>query len=169
MLKLIDIDNVGVVGARLLYSNTNKIQHCGVTFSNRHGLPYHFRAGEISNEQDMLNREFQAVTGAVWMTKTKYFENICKNSDGSRGLDQKYRWGFEDIAASLSIKYEMNKKIVFCGQTDIYHDESHSLNKNPQHKLFLQNNSQHLLQTWRSRYILDDHLYINNPKYNIIK
>lgn len=35
--------DVGVVGAKLLYTNTNKLQHAGVIFDPAYGLPTHFR------------------------------------------------------------------------------------------------------------------------------
>ncbi|MAE87248.1 MAG: hypothetical protein CMB80_31230, partial [Flammeovirgaceae bacterium] len=65
MLKLMDDPKVGVVGARLLFPGTNKLQHGGVIFGPRYGnMPYHFRHQEESDKQAEKNRYFQAVTAA---------------------------------------------------------------------------------------------------------
>src|SRR5690606_396932 len=62
--------NVGVVGAKLKYINTNKLQHAGVVFCRAsRGLPFHYRLNAPDDKQASKNREFQVVTGAVLLTK----------------------------------------------------------------------------------------------------
>ena len=57
---------VGVVGCRLMFNDTNLIQHAGVYFpTHKGGMPWHFRAGEKLDDNARKNRYFQAVTGAV--------------------------------------------------------------------------------------------------------
>src|ERR1700678_246426 len=76
MLSIIQKDNsVGMVGARLLYTNTNKLQHSGVVFTETYRTPDNYRHGQPSDKIAELNRTFQAVTGAVCITKAEYYRN----------------------------------------------------------------------------------------------
>ena len=170
MIDLFKQDSVGLVGARLLYTNTSKIQHCGVCFDPRNGYPFHLNSNIQSGSFDQKNREFQAVTGAVWLTKAKFYKEICKtNKSNIGGLDESYIWGFEDIDGCLAIKYNMNKKVIYCGDSKFYHEESATLKKNPQHKLFLKSNLNIFSTKWRGRYIIDANLYKKDSTYKVYK
>lgn len=167
MIKIMDNDpTVGVVGARLLYTNTNKIQHCGVVF-NQNKCPLHLRANVEVESRDNLNREFQVVTGAVLLTTAENYKNACTNSNGNMGLDESFFWAFDDVDFCLSIKYNLNKKIVYCGNTNIFHEESSSLKKNPMNKLFMNQNLNRLFSKWRNRCSTDQVIYESNAKYNL--
>ncbi len=169
MISLIEKDaSVGVVGCRLMYTNTQKLQHAGVVFDDRYKLPTHFRTGEATDEAATKNRLFQIVTGAALLTRAEYFKNAwSKNSSGIKGMDETYHWAFDDVDLCLSIKYNMDKKIVYCGNTNIFHEESASLKKNPTNKLFLPHNINYLRKKWLGRYMIDKPLYIKNSKYNL--
>lgn len=169
MTKIFNDKDVGLVGAKLLYSNTNNIQHAGVIFDRkRASLPCHFMANKSNKEFDSKNREFQATTGAVWLTKSNIYENICRTNKSSyNGLDENFHWCFEDVSAGLSIKYDLNKKVVVCGSTNIFHEESASLKKNPVNRLFLKHNVDYFLNKWQGRYIVDKDSYENNLKFNL--
>lgn len=162
-------DDVGAVGARLVFTGTNKIQHGGVIFTENHALPIHFRANEESDERAEQNRYFQAVTGAVVMTKAKYYDKICQdNKSGINGLDEKYVWMYEDIDACLAIA-AMGKKIVYCGKTNISHRESATLKENPVNKLFFTPNIQRFRSKWHGKYIIDEKIYKTTPDRGLIK
>jgi len=162
-------DDVGMVGARLVFTGTNKIQHAGVIFHQNNQLPIHFRAGQESDAVAEQNRYFQAVTGAVVMTKAKYYKNICTtNKSGIGGLDEKYIWMYEDIDACLAIG-AMGKKIVYCGKTNISHRESATLKENPVNKLFFQPNIQRFRTKWHGKYAVDDQTYNTQRDYGLIK
>jgi O-antigen biosynthesis protein len=170
--KMLDLiqqdDSVGMVGARLLYTNTNLLQHAGVVFNPTYKTPMHFRAGQSSDKDAEKNRLFQVVTGAVAITKAEYFRNAFdKNKSGINGMDENYFWAFDDVDLCLSIHYNMNKKIVYCGGTQIFHEESGSLKKNPVNKLFLKSNLQYMFSKWRDRYVIDNREYTENPKHNL--
>jgi GT2 family glycosyltransferase len=169
MLDIINKDpSVGAVGGRLLYTGTNRLQHAGVVFDNSFRMPVHYRAKEISDVNAEKNRLFQIVTGAVLVTKAEYFRNIWEgNKSGLPGLDENYHWAFDDVDLCLSIRYKMNKKIVYCGSTNIFHEESASLKKNPANKLFMSHNINYLYKKWGSSYILDGDDYLKNPKHNL--
>lgn len=169
MIDLIQKDRaIGAVGARLLFTNTDSLQHAGVVFNNSYHMPMHFRSGEKSDSNAEKNREFQVVTGAVLLTKAEYFKNACKeNKSGISGMDEKYHWAFDDVDFCLSIKYGMEKKIVYCGETNIFHEESASLKKNPTNRLFMSHNTNHLASKWGKKWKLDLANYSQDPKYNL--
>jgi GT2 family glycosyltransferase len=160
-------ENIGVVGARLIYKGTNTLQHAGVVFVPRYNTPTHFRAGQIVDENSKRNREFQAVTGAVLLTKAKYYQNVfTDNKSKINGLCENLVWAFDDIDLSLAIHVNMKKKIVYCG-TNIFHEESASLKKNPINKMFLTHNLQYFLNKWRGKYIIDSDIYNKDPNHKL--
>ena len=169
MINVIKNDSdVGMVGARLLYTDTDKLQHAGVIFDPTYRTPMHFRAGQKSDNDAVRNRLFQVVTGAVAITKAGYFRNAFdKNKSGIKGMDENYHWAFDDVDLCLAIKYNMNKKIVYCGNTNIFHEESASLKKNPTNKLFLNHNLTYMFNKWKDRYVIDRDAYTNDPKHNL--
>lgn len=160
--------DVGAVGARLLFTGTNKLQHAGVIFDPRFRAPTHFRSGETSDKNSERNRIFQAVTGAVLLTKAEYFKNVCTtNKSGNKGMSEEFQWAFDDIDLCLSIRYNMNKKIVYCGNTNIFHEESASLKKNPVNRLFMPKNIACLRNKWDKSMIMDKEKYEKDIKYNL--
>lgn len=171
MMNIINNDpHVGAVGGRLCYTNSNTLQHAGVVFDSTLKTPTHFRLGEQTDSFSEKNRLFQVVTGAVLLTKAEYFKNVFNNQKtGNNGMDENYHWAFDDVDLCLSIKYNMNKKIVYCGKTNIYHEESATLKKNPANMLFMPHNVKYLKNKWNSRYILDKETYTKDSKYNLYK
>lgn len=171
MIKIIEDDaKVGAVGARLLYTDTELLQHAGVVFHNKLRAPAHFRLKEKTDKNSEKNREFQVVTGAVLLTKAEYFKNAwTENKSGAKGMDENYHWAFDDVDLCLSIKYNLNKKIIYCGKTNIFHEESATLKKNPTNHLFSSHNMNYLKNKWEKRYILDQDIYTKNSKYNLYR
>jgi GT2 family glycosyltransferase len=171
MISIMDNDpDVGVVGAKLNYTNTNKLQCAGIIFSQKYAmLPFHFRPNEKEDNNARKNREFQAVTGACLLTKAAYYADVFTNKDGLKGLDQNYIWMFEDIDMNIHIKHNLKKKIVYCGETNIYHEESATLKQNPQNRLFQQHNVNLFRQKW-GNIIQEDHSkYLKDPNYMLYK
>jgi GT2 family glycosyltransferase len=160
-------DDVGVVGSKLLYTNTNKLQHAGVIFENSHHMPIHYRDKEIDDAESEKNRLFQVVTGAVLLMRAGDYRGIFKNASGTCGMDENLRWAFDDVDLCLAVGLNMKKKIVYCGKTNIFHESSASLKKNPVNRLFMTHNVAYLKRKWMKRYKLDGNLYRSNPKYNI--
>ena len=108
------------------------------------------------------------MTGAVALTKAEYFKSAnTKNPSGISGMDENYHWAFDDVDLSLSIHHNMKKKIVYCGGTQIFHEESASLKKNPINKLMLNHNLTHLFTKWKPRYTIDQDIYTKDPKHNL--
>ena len=100
MKTILDTDpKVGVVGALLLYPDKKLVQHCGVMFDQRtNGLPYHIFYQKPLSQFMTTNRYYQAVTGACMLVRRKDFEKLG-------GLDEGYRYGYEDIALCLRLKH----------------------------------------------------------------
>ena len=173
MINIINSDkNIGVVGAKLVYTNSNLIQHCGVAFHPYNGLPFHIFANNKTSDDSFVNKNrlFQVVTGAVLLTKGSLYKQVhTENTSGNLGMDEDYHWAFDDVDLCLAIRYKMNKKIVYCGQTNISHEESSTLKKNPVNKMFMSQNINRLLEKWKSKYQIDANLYLKDDKYNIYK
>ena len=159
MIKIMDNDNsVGVVGAKLNYTNTKKLQHCGITWDSRKDLlPWHFRMGELEDLNARKNREFDACTGAVLLVRSGLYESVCRtNKSGLNGFDEQFIWCFDDVDFNLSIKFNMNKKVVYCGETNIFHEESATLKTTKTNLLFMQHNVNLFRKKW-SNIIKEDH------------
>lgn len=143
-------DDVGIVGAKLLYPNKT-IQHGGVVFDKKNnGLPFHYCVGKKDSAYISKNREFSAVTFACALMKAKCYRSL-KNGK----LDEKYNWCFDDISACLDVKFRQHKKILYCGQTDITHHESYSLKKNGINKMFMNQNFRLFREEWLDHIVYD--------------
>jgi GT2 family glycosyltransferase len=154
-------DDVGIVGARLMYRGGEKIQHVGVCFSPHHGnLPWHIKTGQKLSKNDYKNKYYQCVTGALLLCKAKDFVAVGK-------MDERLVWCFDDVSLCLRMK-EYGKKIICCGQTEVEHGESVSLAKNPVNKMFLNHNVSYFKKTWTGKYELDYDKYLKDENYNIV-
>lgn len=159
MVQLMKHHKAKAVGARLLYPD-GTLQHAGVIFGERYGrMPYHYRHKEHSDDQAKRNRKFQAVTAAVCLVDAGAFRSIG-------GFDEKFSWAFDDI--DLCLRLGQRGPILYCGGTNITHEESASLKKNPVNKLFLPHNVAHFKMKWINGYQLDHDSYLKNPNYNAI-
>jgi GT2 family glycosyltransferase len=168
MIELINKDNVGLVGARILYPDSNRLQHAGVIISEKYNyLPYHYRHKEFSDLQSCRDREFQIVTAACALTKGSYYKQVCDNKSGRKGFCEDYYWMYEDVDFALSVKYRLNKSVVYCGRTEIYHEESYSLKKNPVNKMMMPQNIETYRRKWAS-IVKEDHKgYLNDINFKI--
>ena len=161
MYNLMQKTNAGIVGARLLYPGTNKLQFCGTIFSSKYNnLAWHYRTGEESDKNAEKNRYFQAVTAAVMLTKASSFRKI-------NGLDPYLNWCFDDVDYCFRIN-QLGEKIAYCGETKIFHEESSSLKLNPVNKLFMTQNVLRFRQKWEDKYKIDHDLYLKDPNHNVI-
>lgn len=161
MHKLMQKTGAGVVGLRLLYMDTDKLQHAGVIFSERYNkMPFHYRPGEKSDANAKKNRYFQAVTAAVCLVKASSWRRVG-------GMDETFRWAFEDVDLCLRIGQE--EKIAYCGETFAYHEESASLKKNPVNQMFMGANARYFKAKWLGKYNIDHEKYLRDPSYNEIK
>jgi GT2 family glycosyltransferase len=157
-----------IVGAKLLYKdNQRKLQWGGTIFSKLYGmLPYHYRHGEIDDENSCQHRYFQVATGACMIINAKAFKDV-------KGFDEKLCWCFDDVDLGLRIGKLKPNNIAYCGTTNILHEESASLRKNPINKILMNPNVSYFKQKWwlnnKPRYRIDHDDYLKNPDYRIIR
>ena len=121
MLSYCQREDVGIVGAKLLYPN-DKIQHAGVIIgmgpSRTAGhIFYNFPrdqfvyAGRTQTTQDL-----SAVTAACMMTKKSLFYRL-------HGLDDRFQVAFNDIDYCLRMR-QLGKLVVYQAYAELYHYES---------------------------------------------
>jgi GT2 family glycosyltransferase len=106
---------IGVVGAKLVYPQTGKIQHFGVGFtSTRKFHPY----THMPPDHPLLSepRDFQAVTFALCGFRKEILAEVGY-------LDERYCNGCEDIDFSLRVK-ENGYRLVVPPEVSSYHWES---------------------------------------------
>lgn len=116
-------ENVGVVGARLLYPD-NKVQHAGVGVGGNYGVAGHaYMNFEKDDPGDygraMLIQNYPAVTGACMLVKKDLFSRV-------EGFDDvNLKVAFNDVDLCLEIG-ALNKEIVWTPYALLYHYESKS-------------------------------------------
>ena len=119
MLGICMRDDVGVVGAKLLYPD-NTVQHAGVVIGIA-GIAGHVFSRIQSNAPGYMMRpvityDYSAVTGACFMTKKSMYTEI-------NGLDEDLKVAFNDIDYCLRI-HEKKKLVVYDAFALWYHYES---------------------------------------------
>ena len=113
-----NINNVGIVGPKLLFPN-GKIQHAGVIVGSHHGLADHYFYNLNKNSNTYLNqlnlqRNVSAVTGACFLTKKSVFKKV-------RGMDDDlFKVSYSDIDFCLRVK-EKNFKIIYDNTVELFH------------------------------------------------
>lgn len=165
MLDIISNDpNVGIIGAKLNYTNQKDIlQHSGVVW-HQNGLhtPINFRAGKKEEKRDRINRYVPMTTGACLLTRAGIYDRVG-------GLYEKYIFCWEDCDFCLKVK-ELGYQIIFCGETNILHEESASLKKNPVDKLFFSSNTKIFMDRWKHKINFEEtKKYEEEPQYKIYK
>jgi GT2 family glycosyltransferase len=163
MIDIIKNDKeVGMVGAKLNYINDpNKLQHAGVVIS-AYKTPMNYKSGFPEQEVDRKNRLFNMVTGAVAISPAHIFKQVPFNEE--------YVWAFEDCDQCLRISLDLKKKVVYCGNVSIGHEESASLKSNPIHKLFLNQNIRTFFKFWKDRTSKEEIVkYSHDSNYRIYK
>ncbi len=109
--------DVGVVGARLMYSH-NKVQHAGIAFipqgpanlgkSVLKSFPVNFAN---------YDRYYQAVTGACLLISKEDFKSVgC--------FDNIYHFCYEDVDLCLKVKKQLNKRVLYASNAVVLHAES---------------------------------------------
>ncbi len=110
-----------VIGGKLLYPNSNLIQHAGISHM-LWGLGSNFGTGANHKETSLnLKRNTFAVTGALMLTTKIFFEEIG-------GFDEAFSWGYEDIDFCLKAK-QKKARIIYEPNAEATHCESATLNE----------------------------------------
>ena len=123
MLAHLESEDVGAVGARLLFGD-GLIQHAGVIFNEvlsgvNTMAPTHFGFLAPSEEPTVLKRrDVQAVTGACLATPRELYVRLG-------GLDEGFWNGYEDVDYCLKIRHA-GLRIVYEPRAVLFHYESQS-------------------------------------------
>ena len=118
MVDLADQDEkVGVVGARLLYPESGKIQHAGLGLDN--GVPDHLYRGVDADDPRVSQvRDVDMVTGACMLIRRELFERLG-------GFDPGYHNGVEDVDLCLQAR-DCGYRVVYCPDSVVDHYEGTS-------------------------------------------
>jgi GT2 family glycosyltransferase len=128
MLKCLDDEKVGAVGAKLLYPN-GTIQHAGVMLEEKRLAIHAFRTWKEENFDFYEPREWSAVTAACMMTRRDLF-----NSSG--GFDEEnLPIAYNDVDYCLKLR-ELGYKIVCTPFAKLHHYESASRKSDVLAKIF---------------------------------
>lgn len=121
MLGYCQRDDVGIVGARLLYQD-DTIQHAGVVVGFG-GIAGHTFIGLHEAENSYFHRamcaqDYSAVTAACMMTKKSVFDEVG-------GLTEELAVAFNDIDYCMKVR-SCGKLVVYAPYATMYHYESKS-------------------------------------------
>ena len=107
---------IAITGSRLLYRD-GTVQHAGVAFSQRDGIPRHVYRGFPSDHPAVTrDRDFMAVTGACLAIRRPAFDAVG-------GFDEGFVNAYEDIDLCLKVR-AAGHRIRYCAASIVYHHES---------------------------------------------
>ena len=112
-------EDVGIVGAKLLYRNS-KVQHVGVVLGLT-GIAGHVNLGLGVNDpgymaRNVITQNYSSVTGAMMMISKQDYKEVG-------GLDESFPVAYNDVDLCLKIRNK-NKVIVMNPFVQAYHFES---------------------------------------------
>ena len=119
-------EDIGAVGAKLLYAGTDRIQHAGVTIL-RNG-PSHKLTGFGDDRcyyhgMNRLDRNTLAVTAACMMVSRRSLERAGAAADGSFPFDESFRVAYNDVELCLRLD-RAGLQNVQCNEAILAHYES---------------------------------------------
>ncbi len=154
-----EYENVGIVGSKLLYPNTNQIQHAGIVIHDHPNkiFPFHIFLNEDQNfHHANFIQEYQAVTGACLLIKKRLFESVG-------GFDENFTNGYEDVDLCFKVG-ESGYKILYNPLSVVIHYES----KTEGRFYNVEQNIKLLHQKWEGKIRKDDIKKMFTPKVSII-
>jgi len=159
MLKLAEEKWAGIVGAKLIYPGTNRIQHAGVVFDEKK-RPQHiyFRNDEL-DPRSCEDREYQAVTFACALIRRDVWEELegLKQSE----VDPECYYRYEDIDFCLRAG-ERGHRVWFCASAVVGHYAARTVASLNQKNPFKYLNE--FLETWKDKIETDCNKYNEFPK-----
>lgn len=117
---------VGIVGAKLLYTN-GVVQHGGVVMGIWNGTDHAFKGVHSKSEGYMrrliTTHNYLAVTAACMVLRREVFEEVG-------GFDERLAVNFNDVDFCLKV-YEKGYRIIWTPYAELIHSESHTRGDNP--------------------------------------
>lgn len=150
---------VGVVGARLLYSS-GIVQHAGVVIGiggvAGHGHKYlsEHHPGYFSRAKAIQN--VSAVTGACMMVKAELFNSLGGFNEKDLAV------AFNDVDFCLRVR-QQNLLIIYTPYAEMYHHESVSrgADETPEKSLRFQREAEYMFKTWAKNLNKDPYYNVN--------
>lgn len=162
MLSNCSHNNVGVVGARLLYPD-NTIQHAGIVVGiggRIRGVASNMLVGvdktDCKWEKSLIDASFSAVTAACMMVKTSVYDSVG-------GFTEKLAVAFNDVDFCLKAR-ELGIGVMYDAQVLAYHYESKSRGKEdtPEKRARFQKEIEYMRTVWKKYYQYGDPFYNKN-------
>ncbi|MDP6057624.1 MAG: glycosyltransferase family 2 protein, partial [Pirellulaceae bacterium] len=108
---------IGVVGAKLVYPDSGKIQHAGIAMVE--GVPDHVNRGVDEGDPQVNEvRDLDMVTGACLLIRKALFEQLG-------GFDANFINGAEDVDLCLRVR-DLGFRVVYCPDSVVEHHEGAS-------------------------------------------
>ncbi len=159
MLGFCQREDVGIVGAQLLYSD-NTIQHAGVVLGFG-GIAGHAFVGLCEDETKGFGRakvaqDYTAVTAACMMTSKAVFEEVD-------GFEERLCVAFNDIDFCMKVR-STGRLVVYNPMAKLYHYESKSrgLEDTPEKEQRFQNEVAIFQERWATELAAGDPYYNKN-------
>ncbi|MCC6094154.1 MAG: glycosyltransferase family 2 protein [Eubacterium sp.] len=162
MAGLCQREDVGIVGARLLYPD-NTIQHAGVIIGlggvAGHAFTYLPAKDPGYMRRAIVTQDYSAVTAACMMVKKDVFEAVG-------GLTEEYAVAFNDIDFCMKVG-AAGKRIVYEPASEFYHYESKSrgLEDTKEKVKRFQSEVERFQKTWKAFLVKGDPYY--NPNLSL--
>lgn len=161
MTGMAERDDVGIVGAKLLYGN-DTVQHAGVVLSHTLTAVHPFSGLDSRDTSYMVrmqvNTDYSAVTGACLMISRGLFDEIG-------GFDEKLAIAYNDV--DLCLKVRQKKKLVVYNAFSIWHhyeSVSRGYDISEEKKSRLMDEGNYLRTKWKNVYAGTDPYY--NPNFD---
>lgn len=144
--------DVGVVGSKLLYPQTELVQHAGMAMVVEDTLPVHlFRHMAPALGALDVARDLEMVTGACMLIRRDLFERLG-------GFDEGYLNGFEDVDLCLRVR-EAGYRVRYTPQSVLYHCEGTSEGRFD----YNQANYERFRARWHERFDAAGRLRVRTP------
>lgn len=147
MLAQCQRNDIGIVGAKLLYNN-NTIQHAGVVL-NFGGVAGHVNAHEPKDAEGyfgriMIQQNFSAVTGAFLMISKKDYIEV-------NGFDEDFPVAYNDIDLCLKVT-NLGKLVTYNPYIVAYHYESKTrgYDISEEKRKRLEDDSKRIIKKWKN-------------------
>lgn len=147
--------HAGAVGCKLLYPNSNIIQHCGVTTCFEGPIHYYAKENddiELYGLRNKINYNVISVTGACLAIRKKLYEDIG-------GFDEDFENNFNDVNFCFDI-YKNGFYNIVLNDVRMYHHESYTRSSLNENTTIYKNLS--VLKEKNSKYIGYDPFYNTN-------
>jgi len=157
MLEFAQQEDVGLVGARLLYGD-RRIQHSGTVFGMATicGLVYngHPANCEGYRSSTRMIRNYSSVTGACVMIRKSLFDRLG-------GLDEQFPFLF-DVSICLEV-LKLGKRVVYTPYAELFHHESATITS---HGAGFLREVLQFRRRWNSWMIRPDPLYVPDRSWH---